>query len=65
MGWQRWRRQLVAQTRDQGMVLAQGCYGIVHLAEYSLLVGVNIKARPPGIGTRPQVLAKYGLPVQR
>jgi hypothetical protein len=65
VGWQRWRRQLVEQTRDQVIVFAQGCYGIFQLAEYSLLVGVNIKDRPPGIGTRLQVLAKYGLPAHR
>jgi hypothetical protein len=65
VGWQRWRRQLVEHTRDQVMVVAQGCYGIFPLAEYSLLVGVNIQDRPPGIGPRLQVLAKYGLPAHR
>jgi hypothetical protein len=61
VGLQRWRRQLLEQTRDHVIVFAQGCYGIFHMVEYSLLVGVNIKDRPPGIGTRPQILAKYGL----
>jgi hypothetical protein len=61
VGWQRWRRQLLEQTRDHVIVFAEGCYGIFHLAEYSLLMGVNIKDRPPGIGTRLQILAKYGL----
>jgi Transposase DDE domain len=61
VGWQRWRRQLLEQTRDQVIVFTQGCYGIFHLAEYSLLVGVNIKDRPPGVGTRQQILAKYRL----
>jgi Transposase DDE domain len=64
VGWQRWRRQLLEQTRDLVIVFADGCYGIFHIAEYSLLVGVNIKDRPPGIGTRQQVLAKYRLTVQ-
>src|SRR5262247_1483304 len=50
VGWQRWRRQLLEQTRDQVRVFAQGYYGIFHLAEYSLLVGVKLKDRPPGIG---------------
>jgi hypothetical protein len=59
VGWQRWRRQLQEQTRDLVIVFAQHSYGIFHLAEYSLLLGVNIKDRPPGIGTRPQILAKY------
>jgi hypothetical protein len=59
VGWQRWRRQLQEQTRDLVIVFAQDSYGIFHLAEYSLLLGVNIKDRPPGIGTRPQILTKY------
>jgi DDE family transposase len=61
VGWQRWRRQLLEHTRDLVIIFAQDSYGIFHMAEYSLLVGVNIKDRPPGIGTRPQILAKYGL----
>ena len=47
------------------IVFAQDCYGIFHLAEYSLLMGVNIKDRPHGIGTRLQVLAKHGLAAHR
>jgi hypothetical protein len=42
-------------------VCAQGYYGIFHLAEYSLLVGVKLDDVPPGIGTRQDVLAKYRL----
>jgi hypothetical protein len=61
VGWQRWRRQLLEETRDQVIVFAQGTYGIFHLAEYSLLVGVKLKDVPPGIGTRQGVLANYRL----
>jgi Transposase DDE domain len=61
VGWQRWRRQLLEQTREKVIVFAQGCYGIFHLAEYSLLVGVKLKDRPPGIGTRQDILVKYRL----
>jgi hypothetical protein len=61
VGWQRWRRQLLEQTREQVIVFAQGYYGIFHLAEYSLLVGVKLKDVPPGIGTRQDVLAKFRL----
>jgi hypothetical protein len=61
VGWQRWRRRLLEHTRDLVIVFAQGAYGIFHMAEYSLLLGVTIKDRPPGIGTRQQILAKYGL----
>jgi hypothetical protein len=62
VGWQRWRRQLLEQTRDQVIVFAEGYYGIFHLAEYSLLLGVKLKDVPPAIGSRQQVLAKHGLP---
>jgi hypothetical protein len=61
VGWQRWRRQLLAQTRDKVMVVAQGYYGIFHLAAYSLLLGVRLKDTPPGIGTYQDMLVKYGL----
>ena len=61
MGWQRWRRQLLEQNRDQVIVCAQGYYGIFHLAEYSLLLGAKLKEVPPGIGTLQEVLARYGL----
>jgi hypothetical protein len=61
IGWQRWRRQLLEQTRDKVIVFAQGYYGIFHLAEYSLLLGVRLKDKPPGIGTYHDIRAKYGL----
>jgi hypothetical protein len=64
VGWQRWRRQLLEKTRDKVIVFTQGYYGIFHLAEYSLLVGVKLKDVPPDIGSRQQVLAKYDLPVR-
>ena len=61
VGWQRWRRQLREQTRDKVIVFAQGYYGIFHLAEYSLLLGVRLKDKPPSIGARQHVLAQYGI----
>jgi hypothetical protein len=61
VGWQRWRRQLLEQTRELVIVFAQGYYGIVHLAEYSLLLGVKLNDVPPGIGTREEILVKYRL----
>jgi hypothetical protein len=61
VGWQRWRRQLLEQTRDQIIVFAQRWYGIFQIAEFALLVGVKLKDVPPGIGTRQEVLAKYRL----
>jgi hypothetical protein len=64
VGWQRWRRRLLEQTRDQVIVFAEGYDGIFHLAEYSLLLGGKLKDVPPAIGSRQQVLAKHGLPTR-
>jgi hypothetical protein len=58
---QRWRRQLLEQTRAQVIVCAHGYDGIFYLAEYSLLLGIKRKDVPPGIGTRQEILAKYRL----
>jgi hypothetical protein len=63
-GWQRWRRQLLEQTRDKVIVFAQGYYGIFHHADYSLLLGVKLKDIPPDSGSRQQILAKYMLPAR-
>jgi hypothetical protein len=42
-------------------VFAQHFYGIFHVAEYSMLLGVKLRKRPPGIDTHQEILAKYGL----
>jgi hypothetical protein len=62
VGWQRWRRRLLEQTRAQVIVFARDCYGSFHMAESSRLVGVRLKDVPPGIGTHQDILAKYRLP---
>jgi hypothetical protein len=36
VGWPRWRRQLLEQTRDKVIVCAQGHDGLLHLADYAL-----------------------------
>lgn len=61
VGWQRWRRQLLQQNRDQLIVFAQGGYGICHLAEYSILLGGTRNEVPPGIGRRQEILARSEL----
>jgi hypothetical protein len=61
VGWQRWRRQLLEQSRNKVIVFAQGWYGIFPLAEFALLVGVKLTDLPPGIGTLQDLLAKYRL----
>jgi uncharacterized RmlC-like cupin family protein len=62
VGWQRWRRQLLEQTRDKVIVFAPGAYGLFHLTVFALLMGAKLKDVPPEIGTRREIFAKYGLP---
>ncbi len=62
VGWQRWRRQLLEQTRDKVIVFAQGWYGLSPIAAFALLVGVKLKDMPPSIGTPQEILATFGLP---
>ena len=61
VGWQRWRHQLLEQTRDLGIVVAQGDDGIVQLAEYARLVGVQRHEVPAAIDSLQQVLVTSGL----
>jgi Transposase DDE domain len=61
VGWQRWRRQLLEQSRDKIIVFAQEWYGIFPIAEFALLAGVKLKDVLPGIGTLRAVLAKSRL----
>jgi hypothetical protein len=61
VGWQRWRRQLLEQSRDDVIVCAQGDDGIFHMAEYSRLLGAKRKNVPPGIGTLQDILVTYEL----
>jgi hypothetical protein len=53
------------QTWDMVIIFARAYYGIFYIAEYSLLLGVKLKDVSPGIGTRQQILAKYGLAAYR
>ena len=61
VGWMRWRRQLLEQSRDKVIVCAQEWYGLFPLTEFALRVGGKRKDVPPGIGTLQDVLARYRL----
>jgi hypothetical protein len=43
------------------IIFAEAYYGIFHIAESSLPLGVKLKDVPPGIGTRQEILIKYGV----
>jgi hypothetical protein len=59
VGWQRWRRQLLEQTRAVVSIVAEDDSGIFHLAADSRRRGVKLHDVPPGIGTHQDILAKY------
>jgi hypothetical protein len=61
VGWQRWRRQRWEPTRALVIVGAHGDDGLLQLAASSRLVGGKLTDVPPGIGTRPDLLATYQL----
>ena len=60
-GGQRWRRPRLEQTRDLGSLCAEDGDGIGPIAEYSRWLGVTLHDVPPGLGTRRDLRAKYGL----
>jgi hypothetical protein len=60
-GVERWRRRLQAANRDKVIVFVGAAYGIFHLAELAVLGGLRLPRLPPGLGSRPAILARYGL----
>jgi hypothetical protein len=65
VGWQRWRRQLLEQTRDMVIIFAGTSDGVLPIAEYPRRLGVKLKDLPPGIGAHQQIFATYGLAAHR
>ena len=61
LGGLRGRRPRLEQTRDHVIVVTEECSGNFHRAADSRLLGVTLQDVPPGIGTRRDMLAKYGL----
>jgi len=60
LGWQRWRRQLREQTRDMMIVFAKAPMASFIWPNTPCCWG-QAQDVPPGIGTLPEVLAKYRL----
>jgi len=62
-GARAWRRELKAENRDKVIVFVQEHYGIFHVAEFSVLAGLRIRAMgiPPELGSPADILARYGL----
>jgi len=56
----RWRRQLQRENRDQVIVFVGHQYGIFHASELLVLAGVPVRELPPHLGSRDDILRRYG-----
>ena len=56
----RWRRQLQQENRDQVIVFVGHQYGIFHASELLVLLGVRVRDLPPHLGSRDDILRRYG-----
>ena len=56
----RWRRRLRRENRDRVIVFVGHRYGIFHASELLVLSGVPVRELPPHLGSRDDVLRRYG-----
>jgi hypothetical protein len=56
----RWRRQLQRENRDKVIVFIGSLYGIFDTHEFLVLSGVPFRQLPPHLGSREDVLRRYG-----
>jgi hypothetical protein len=59
-GSARWRRQLIRDNRDKVIVFIGHEYGIFDTHELLVLSGVPVRDLPPGLGSREDILRRYG-----
>jgi hypothetical protein len=56
----RWRRQLERENRDKVIVFIEHQYGIFDTHEFLVLAGVPVRTLPPHLGSRQDILCRYG-----
>jgi len=56
----RWRRRLRRENRDKVIVFVGHQYGIFYASEMLVLSGVPVRELPPHLGSRDDVLRRYG-----
>ena len=56
----RWRRRLRRENRDRVIVFVGHQHGIFHASELLVLSGVPVRELPPHLGSREDVLRRYG-----
>jgi hypothetical protein len=59
-GTLRWRRQLQRENRDKVIVFIGKLYGIFDTHELLVLSGVPLRDLPPHLGSREDILRRYG-----
>jgi hypothetical protein len=59
-GTLRWRRQLQRENRDKVIVFIDQRYGIFDTHEFLTLSGIPLRELPPHLGSREEVLRRYG-----
>ncbi len=62
-GTLRWRRQLQRENRDKVIVFIGKQYGIFDTHEFLVLSGIPLRELPPHLGSREDVLRRYGCDV--
>ena len=56
----RWRRGLRRENRDKVIVFVGQLYGIFHASELLVLSSVPVRELPPHLGSRDDILRRYG-----
>ncbi len=57
---QRWRHQLQQENRDKLIVFIADRYAIFDTHEFLVLTGVPVTRIPPHLGSRDDILRRYG-----
>lgn len=60
-GVRQWRRRMKQENQDKVIVFVGDKYGILHVTELAVLTGVRLKKIPPELGTRDDILHRYGV----
>jgi hypothetical protein len=61
LGMQRYRQALKVKNRNKVIAFVDGCYGIFHVQELTILGGLRIRTPASRVGTRTDVFRRYGL----
>jgi hypothetical protein len=63
-GMERYRRKLIQYCRDKLIIFKDDIYGIIYSEELATLMGVRLKEHSYGLGTREDILNKYGVKIE-